>query len=376
MVNKFSGLNDKGCLLKKQSLSIFNKIKGKFNSLKDNCVCDENKEKVRRFLKHGLSKKQTIIIASILIVSSILILVPKPNSKSIIGTINRVESALLKADTSEFTKVVDINSITLDISNAIFEQVEELHLTQVILSTFKTNLEDLILTDLYSIIKKNGDFSKNLNNKDAVLSKLVNLLFGKSGKIIALDVLEQDKNESVVQIIIFKSDLNIEIPVKLGLIKNQAGNWMVKHIKNAKSVFNFLNMIESTYRNKATEAKSAKLNKLVVLKNFKIDKVDPINGSILVKLSLENISEETLKMIQSTLNISYNNQLLGSADIKIHDVIKPQAFYEKTVAFKITKDNFLLNNLATARPEAIKANLNVTKMLFSESNIFTTLELN
>ena len=352
------------------------RLKSTFNNLKQNDVYIEYKEKVCKFFKNGLSKKQTVIIASIFIISSIILLIPKPNPKSVIGTINRIETSILKADTTEFSKLVDINNITLDISNAIFDQIEELHLTQIILSTFKTNLEDQIHANFYSIIKEKGDYSKNLNKKNAVLSKLINLLLGKSGKIISLDVLKQDNNKAEIQIIVFKPDLNMEIPINFSLSKTQGENWKVTNLLNSKLIFKMLNSIEKQYRDKITKLKYAELNKIAVLRNFKIEKVDPINNSIFVKVSLENISNETLNLIQGTLNIYYNNKSLGFANIKINDIIKPKAFYEKIVAFKITKNNILLNNLATAKPEALKSKLNITKILFSESNIFKTLELN
>jgi hypothetical protein len=318
----------------------------------------------------GLTKKQTISIAAILILSIIVILWPTKNITSPISTINNIESAILQGNQSKVNQLVNIDSIAKNMSNAIIKQISSKKLTSDLLSYMNTELKTNISNDFYDIVHNKGDFYKNLNNEKAILSKTLNFLFNKSGKITQTTIISQNEETADVEIVIFRPDLDKEIKVNLVLEYNEI-NWVVINIKDINKLLKELETLEEARIEKLNSQIKENFNSYIILKDFQKSELSIQDNSFLIRLSLENISNEDIKELKGKLNLIYKNQLIGTIDINIEDNIFANNFYEKAWSIKL-KDYESLKNISKVSSSSIKATLNIEKIVFNKG---TVLEL-
>lgn len=360
MVNKLSRVKE----LSEKTLSSLKNFKHKGHKIyKDNKV----DEKVENFVKNGLSLKQTISIASILVFAMIIVLIPKNhNTQSPIGTINQIESGLLEANISKVSNLIDINNISNQISDSILPSSKQNPLNKEVIATLKADLEQKIHTDFYSIIMQNGDYTKNLENKNAIISKFLDLIFSNSGAIVNMELTNKLKKSATVKIIIFRPDLKLDIPIELGLSKGPDGTWRIIRIENIKSLINTLNNVEQQRLIDLNNKKDIDLNSFINLKGFKIAQINRKDNILIIRASLKNTSKHNLTNLKGELHMFYNEKPLGSVKISIPEKIRPNSFFEKAWSIKLENENALLRSIAKINPEKLSANIDVKDVHFSK----------
>lgn len=359
MVYKLQKLNELVQTIKNHSKIIIKNVKDFYTE-------KEFDKKLKNFLRNGLSFKQTAIMSSILIIGIIIILIPQPQSiKSPIGVIKNIEIAINKSDIKAFSNLVDIKSCTDQISSNIL-LTEKNALNKKLLEDVKSELNKKIIQDLFNIIEEKGNFQDNINNKDAILSKILNVIFGKNGAIIGLNVIDETKETAKVAIKIFRPDLSENIVIVLILQKTQADTWQVKGIDNIKELLAKLNKLEKQKLEKLNSKENKDLTQYIELKAFKIEKVDAKNNTLIFRTVLENKSRHSLENIKGKIYILYNENTIGSINISISDKIRPFSFLEKAWSIKLEKNNLLLRNIAKIKPSNLSAEIEVKSAYFSK----------
>lgn len=320
----------------------------------------------------GLTKKQTIVISTLLIACLVIVLWPSNRLESPLNTIDKLEQAIIVGDTTKAVHMVDIETIASDISKAVISQINSKKLTQDLLSYMEKELENKIINDFYDIVDNKGNFEKTLNDSSAVLSKTLNFLFNKSGKIIARELVKQNDDNATIKITVFRPDLNQEINIEL-LMEYIAEEWSIKQIKNTAGLLKKLEAIEEARIDKLNSEIKENFNSFVILKDFQKSNLNIKDNSFLMRLSLENISNEDIKHVEGTLNLIYQNQLLGTINIKIPETIYANNFYEKAWSIKLN-DYKSLSNLAKTSSKNIKARLDIEKIVFAKGNVIELIK--
>jgi len=326
-------------------------------------VADEA-EKIR---KNGFSKKQTIIISALLVICLIIVLWPTSRVESPLNAVSKIEQAIVAGDTKQAMSLVKFNNIAEEMSSSVLSQIKSKKLTNDLLSYMQKELENKIVADFYNIIKNKGDFYKNLEDENAVLSKTLNFLIGKSGSVLSREVLEVTDHSSIVRLVIFRADLEKEINVDLMFEYTDYG-WVLTKVKDLDALLATLEEIEQQRIDKINKKIKENFNSFLVLKDFQKSDLDPKENSFLMRLSLENISKEDIQEVTGTLKIMHLGQLIGTIDIKIPDTIHAHNFYEKAWSIKLS-DYKSLNSIAKASSKNIQADLEIEKIVFVKGNV-------
>lgn len=350
----------------------------RLNSLKNKTVLltksfvQKSKSIFDKLVSKGFTKKQTIIISSLLILCLVVLLIPTKKIETPNASISKIETAIFNADTKTISSLININNISKSIATAVLSEVESKKLTADLLSYMQTELENKITADFFSIVEKKGDFYQNINNPNAVLSKTINFLIGKSGSVTKREVTYLDEKKSVIELTVFRPSLNKEIKVNL-IFKHNDYNWVLNDIEDIKGLLKNLEEIEHDRVSKLNLDVQEQINKTLILKDFQKSDINLEENSFLMRLSLENISNEDLKEVHGKLKMMNQDQLIGSIDIKINETIFANNFYEKAWSIKLNDYESLKNIVKTS-----KANLNATfeieKVIFAEGNVLQIIK--
>tara|TARA_Y100001960_G_C14760715_1_gene873948 strand:+ start:197 stop:1285 length:1089 start_codon:yes stop_codon:yes gene_type:complete len=353
------------------------------NTLKNFVSKYKVKEKLQNALKFslkqteglrtkGLTKKQTIVISSLLIVCLIIVLWPTTRVESPLSSFDRVEHAVVTGNTNEVIHLVEINNIAEDMSKTILSQINTKKLTNDLLSYMQKELENKITEDFFMIIDNKGDFHKNLENHNAVLSKTLNFLFNKTGKVIKRDIIEQTDEKAVIQIVVFRPDLEVEVPVNLELTYAEP-EWIFSKIQNLPTLLKSLEEIEEKRVEKLNGQIKENFNNYIILKEFQKSTLNITDNSFLMRLSLENISDEDVSEVKAKLKLIHKGALLGTIDIEIPETIFANNFYEKAWSIKLN-DYKSLSKLSKTSSANITPVLDIEKIVFSKGKVLELIK--
>lgn len=327
----------------------------------------ESVETAETLKTKGLTKKQTIVISSLLVACLIIVLIPTKQTNSPLEILSKIETAMSTGNASTVVQLVDAQAISADMANAIIGQISSKKLTQDLLGYMQQDLENKINDDFYNIIAQQGDFYQNVDDDNAILSKMLNFLANKTAKVIGTEVIEQNEETAVIQLMVFRPDLEQEIAINLQL-QSQEKNWVLVKINNLSELIKTIEKLEEQRIEKLNAQIRENFNSYVVLRDFQKSNLNIKDNSFLMRISLENISKEDIKELQGKLRLMYKNQLIGSVNIKVEDSINANNFYEKAWSIKLT-DFESLKNLARIKSEDIIALLDIEKIVFEKGKV-------
>lgn len=355
--------------LKEALINLAIKFKLHENAKKVATTVVKNTEKLRT---NGLSKKQTITISSLLIICLIIVLWPTKKIQSPISVVSEIETAIFKGDVSRTIQLVDIEALSKDMASSVIAQIESKKLTKDLLSYMQNELEEKITDDFYSIVSNKGNFYQNLDDKSAILSKTLNFLVDKTAKVINRQIIQEDEKSATVRLTVFRPEIEKEINIDL-LLEYDGLSWSLVKIKDLATLIAELEQLEEQRIEKLNAQIKENFNNYIVLKDFQKSNLNVKENSFLIRVSLENISDEDVNLLEGTLRLVFKNQLIGSVNIKVEDNILANNFYEKAWSIKLN-DYESLKNLAKIKSEDIKAVLDIEKLVFTEGNVIELIK--
>lgn len=326
----------------------------------------------KKIKEKGFSKKQTIVISSILIICLLIILWPANRVQSPMKAISLIEESILQANTDEVIRLVKVEDIAQDISITIINQMNNKKVTGDLIAYMQAELKNKAISDFYHIVKNKGNFYQNLEMPNAIISKTLNFLMDKSGEVISRKIISQDSESSVIRIMIFRPELDIEIPVDLKLSYVEE-SWVLSEVANLNELLVILEEVENKRVEKLNAQIKENFNNIIVLKDFSKSELNVKDNTFLMRLSLENISQENISQVHGTLKLIHNNALIGTVNINIPEMILAKNFYEKAWNIKLT-DYESLQRIAATESKEIEAVLDIEKIVFEKGNVITLLK--
>ena len=348
----------------------------RLDGLKDklSTISEKSKQAVKasadKLSTKGISKKQTIIICSLLIACLIVVLIPSKQIESPNASISKIESAIFKGDENGVAELVQVDAIASQLASAIVGQIESKKLTADLLSYMQKELENKIVADFYNVVRSKGDFRDNLNNPNAVFSKTLNFLIGKTGSVTSRKVTKLTPTESTIEFTVFRPDLEKEVKINL-LFTHDEFKWVLSSIENVPELLKTLEQLEQERVAKLNANIKDQINQVLVLKDFQKSDINLEDNSFLIRISLENISSQDIANVQAKAIMMNKNLVIGSIDINIEDTIFANNFYERAWTIKLNDYDSLKSIIQTSEKN-LKLDFEVEKVVFAEGK---TLQL-
>jgi flagellar motility protein MotE (MotC chaperone) len=331
---------------------------------------DLTKKSADKLSKKGISKKQTIVICSLLIACLVIVLIPTKQIETPDASISKIETAIFNGDVKGVAELVQVDNIAAELAGAIVSQIESKKLTADLLSYMQNELESKIAADFYNVVREKGEFRENLSNPNAVFSKTLNFLIGKTGSVTSRTVTNLTEKSSTIEFTIFRPDLDKEVKVNL-LFTHDEFKWVLSGIENLPALLKTLEDLEQERLAKLNTNIKDQIRQVLVLKDFQKSDLNLEDNSFLIRLSLENISSEDIVNVQAKAIIMNKNQVIGSIGINIDDTIFANNFYERAWTIKLN-DYDSLKSIIQTSDKNMKLDFEVEKVVFAQGK---TLEL-